>query len=275
MVIDAEELTDVQNLEDCRGIAIDKVGISDSCCPITVLDRNNGRQVVKATVSMSVGLAHKFKGTHMSRFSEILNQHRDEMTLNTLPELLEDLKVRLEAKSAQVEVCFTYFLERSAPVTGVTGKMDYECTFKGASEPGGKDFILGVTIPVASLCPCSKEISAYGAHNQRGDVSIEVRWEGQGEENLVWIEDLVEIAERSASAPLYPVLKRPDEKYVTEQAYDNPKFVEDIVRDVSQELKADSRVTWFKAHVKNYESIHNHNAFAQVEWTRPDDPQDS
>lgn len=265
-----DPLPDVQNSIDSRGIELEQVGVTDLRYPITVFDRDQGRQQTVASITMSVSLPHHFKGTHMSRFIEVLNHYRGEFTMRTLPELLHEMKELLDAETARIEVEFPYFLEREAPVSGLKGLMDYGCKFVGESNGTTDDFILGVKVPVASLCPCSREISDYGAHNQRGIVHIEVR--ATRNENrqpaLIWIEEIIEIAEESSSAPLYPVLKRPDERFVTMQAYDKPAFVEDITRDVAVRLKADSRVAWFSVHVTNFESIHNHNAFARTSWRR-------
>ncbi len=266
-------LCDMQNSHDDRQIAIDHVGVSDLRYPITVLDRENVRQQTTATIAMSVSLPHHFKGTHMSRFVEVLNAHRGELTMRTLPAILQELKSRLHAETARFEVAFPYFLERVAPVSGAKALMDYQCTFIGEANCRRDDFVLGVRVPVTSLCPCSKAISDYGAHNQRGEVAIEVRMTRSGdaqEQQLVWIEELVEIAEQSASSPVYPLLKRSDERHVTMRAYENPVFVEDLVRNVAQRLKADDRIGWFRVRVVNQESIHNHNAFAQIEWSRPE-----
>lgn len=263
-------MQDVQSRIDTRGMPIDRVGISDLKYPITVIDRENRQQSTTAQFSMSVNLPREFKGTHMSRFIEVLNAHRSEITMRTLPAILRELKDRLNAESAHIEVLFPYFLERIAPISGARAFMDYQCTFTGEMNDGTSDFVLGVRIPVTSLCPCSKEISDYGAHNQRGYVTVEVRSRtGQGTmSELVWIEEIVAYAEASASAPLYPLLKREDERHVTMQAYDHPAFVEDVVREVAIRLQGDERIIWFKVHVLNQESIHNHNAFAQIEWSR-------
>ena len=264
-------MIDVQSRADGRGIALDRVGVTDLRYPIVVLDRTRERQSTTARVTMSVSLPHHFKGTHMSRFIEVLNEHRGEVTMRTLPKLLKELRARLEAESARVELHFTYFLERAAPQSGARGLMDYECSFVGESNGERDDFVLGVKVPVTSLCPCSKEISDYGAHNQRGIIAIDVRsMHGtDGSPALIWIEELVEIAERSASAPVYPLLKRADERHVTMQAFENPVFVEDMVRNVASALMEDARVGWFAVQAVNYESIHNHSAFASVQWTRP------
>lgn len=263
-------LADVQNHADERRVPIDRVGVSNLRYPIVVLDRANQKQQTVASLSMSVNLPHHFKGTHMSRFIEVLNEHRGEVTMFTLPAILGELKSRLQAESARIEVRFPYFLERVAPVSKARALMDYECSFIGETAEEGEDFVLGVKVPVTSLCPCSKAISEYGAHNQRGQITIEVqgtRREGMTPE-LIWIEELVEVAERSGSAPVFALLKREDERFVTMQAFENPVFVEDIVRNVALILREDQRVAWFRVHAENQESIHNHDAFAQVEWTR-------
>jgi GTP cyclohydrolase I len=263
-------IEDVQAQEDARGVALDQVGVSGIRYPIIVLDRAHERQQTVATLALSVSLPPEVKGTHMSRFIEVLEAHRGELTMRTLPAILGDLRRRLRADAARIEVTFPYFIERRAPVSGERGLLDYECTFVGTADGLEHDFMLGVRVPVASLCPCSKAISDYGAHNQRGYVTIEVRTvQGtRGQPELIWIEELVEIAERAASAPVYPLLKRPDERHVTMQAYDNPRFVEDIAREAAVSLQGDERIAWFRVHVVNKESIHNHDAFARLEWRR-------
>lgn len=263
-------MEDVQSRRDERRIPIDQVGVTDLRYPIVVLDRDRETQHTVARLTMSVNLPHHFKGTHMSRFIELLNRHRGEVTMRTLPEMLRDLKKRLHAEKAQVVVEFPYFLERSVPVSGARSLMEYECSFQAEINGGEEDFVLSVRVPVTSLCPCSKAISDYGAHNQRGYVTIEVRTvrSPDREPAFVWIEELVEAAEQSASAPVYPLLKRADERHVTMQAYDNPVFVEDMVRNVAVRLRSDPRVAWFRVHAVNHESIHNHGAFARIEWRR-------
>jgi GTP cyclohydrolase I len=206
----------------------------------------------------------------MSRFLEILHQGRGELTMRTLPAMLREVKTKLEAETARIEASFPYFVEKAAPVSGAKSLMDYQCTFIGEVNGGAMDFVLRVAVPVTSLCPCSKAISDYGAHNQRGFITVDLRsvTDANGEPALIWIEELIEIAEQSASAPIYPLLKRPDERYVTMQAFDNPVFVEDMVRSVGIKLRADERVAWFKVKAKNEESIHNHSAFAELSWRR-------
>lgn len=260
-------MEDVQNRRDDRGIALDEVGVSRLRYPIVVLDRTLGQQHTVANITMSVNLPHHFKGTHMSRFLEVLNENRGEVTLRTLPAMLQALQDRLQAESARVEVAFTYFVERAAPATGARALMDYGCAFVGERRVDRDDFLLRVDVPVTTLCPCSKAISDYGAHNQRGCVTIEAksRVDAGGQHALIWIEELIDVAERSASAPVYPLLKRADERHVTMQAFDNPVFVEDVVRGVAEALRADERIAWFRIRAVNDESIHNHSVFAQVE----------
>ncbi|GFO65891.1 GTP cyclohydrolase FolE2 [Geomonas paludis] len=265
-------MVDVQSRLDQRNLPIDQVGVSDLRYPITVMDpkAKSGKQQTVANLSMTVSLPHHFKGTHMSRFIEVLNEHSGEVTMKTLPLLLRDLKKGLNADSARVEISFPYFVEKEAPVSRARALMEYDCTFVGESSPVEDDFVLGVKVPVTSLCPCSKEISEYGAHNQRSYVSISVRScsREDGYPEIIWIEELIDFAESSASAPVYALLKRPDEKAVTEMAYENPVFAEDIVRGVAEKLIADKRVLWFQVKTVNHESIHNHSAFAKIEWRR-------
>ena len=264
------ELVDIQKTPDVRGIDINQVGVCDLTYPIVVLDRDNQRQNATACISMSVNLPHHFKGTHMSRFLQVLAKHQGEVTLRTLPAILQELRQRLDAEAAHIEVEFTYFLLRTAPVSGLKAPMDYRCTFIGESNGKTDDFILRVAVPVSTLCPCSKMISDYGAHNQRGYVTMSVRMnrDAQGGWHMVWIEELIAVAEKSASAPIYPLLKRTDERFVTMQAYDNPVFVEDVVRNVAALLRDDPRIAWFEVRTVNHESIHNHSAFAVVTMDR-------
>ncbi|MEX1048696.1 MAG: GTP cyclohydrolase FolE2 [Akkermansiaceae bacterium] len=259
-------LPDIQATPDTRGLAIDQVGVSDLRYPIQVLDQEGNAFPTVAKISMSVHLPHHFKGTHMSRFLEVLSKHEGEVTMRTLPEILHDLKKRLDAEEAHIEVAFTYFVTKNAPVSGAPAKVGCDVVFQGTSNGTVDDFVLCVTVPVTTLCPCSKEISEYGAHNQRGYVTLEVRprktqdggWE------LILIEDLIAIAERSGSAPVYALLKRTDERFVTMQAYDNPVFVEDVVRNAAALLRDDPRVSSFMVKTVNHESIHDHNAFATI-----------
>ena len=266
-------MEDVQSRSDDRNLPIQRVGVTNLRYPIAVLDRQHKKQETVASFTLSVSLPHQFKGTHMSRFIEVLNDHRGDVTMFTVPEILADLQQRLDAESARLEVAFPYFLDRSAPVTGAISMMDYECAFIGDVHENASDFVLRVTVPVTSLCPCSREISDYGAHNQRGYVTVELRTRPTpgGEAQMVWIEEVVDAVERSASSPVFPLLKRPDERAVTMRAYDNPVFVEDLVRNVALELREDDRVQWFSIRALNQESIHNHDAFAELEWSRNDE----
>ncbi len=251
-------MADVQSLADSRRIAIDKVGVKNVVYPITLRMPCGKTQTTVATIDMYVSLPHDRKGTHMSRFLEALNEHRDCIKPDHIVTMCQDLRQRLDAKDAHIRVEFTYFIEKLAPVTRQPGLMDYRVTFECASN-GENDFVMKVAAPAASLCPCSKEISKYGAHNQRCEITAEVRFEGE-----LWIEDVVNILEKAASAELYSILKRPDEKFVTEAAYDAPKFVEDIVRDAATALNKDDRIVWYKVRSENFESIHNHNAYAEI-----------
>lgn len=252
-------MPDVQALGDTRNVAIDRVGVKDVTYPIRLRTPDGGEQTTVAKINMYVALPHHQKGTHMSRFLEVLNEQTGEpLSPDRIPEVARAICRRLNAAEAHFEAKFTYFIKKPAPVTGSVGLMDYEVTFE-CSANGDVDFVMGVAAPATSLCPCSKEISVYGAHNQRCRVEARVRFEG-----MMWIEELVRILEDAASHPVYAVLKRPDEKYVTEKAYENPKFVEDIVRDLAVALEGNRKVQWFEITSENFESIHNHNAYAQV-----------
>jgi GTP cyclohydrolase I len=256
------DLPDHAAEHDDRAIAIDRVGIKDLSYPIQVLDRSCQVQHTVARVNLYVSLPHHFKGTHMSRFIEVLNARRGEVTIRNMPSILTDIQQRLEADDAHIELTFPYFVSKRAPVSGVESLMEYLCTFKASKRGPHVDFILGVRIPVKSLCPCSKAISDRGAHNQRSLVDVEIR-----STEFVWIEDVVSAVESCASAPLFALLKREDEKYVTELAYDNPKFVEDLVRDAIIALRKFDGVRWLRVSAENQESIHNHSAYAQIEWS--------
>ena len=258
-------MIDIQNQPDFRNISIDKVGIKGLKYPITVRDKIHGSQSTVAEINMYVDLPHQCKGTHMSRFVELLHVFRSQVSLESLTSILEDMKVTLGAKSAHVEISFPYFIEKTSPSTQSKGLMDYNCTIIGSANCEKKaDIVLNVAVPVTSVCPCSKEISDYGAHNQRGEVLVSSRFH-----KFIWIEDIVNLVEQAASCDIFSVLKRADEKFVTEKAYDNPKFVEDIARDVAKELIEDPNITWFSVSAENFESIHNHSAYAYIEYPRP------
>jgi GTP cyclohydrolase I len=252
-------IADVQNSPDTRRIPIDKVGIKDIRHPVRVKDRSQGEQHTIANFNMFVELPHNFKGTHMSRFVEILNNHDPEISVGSFKDMLLEMRERLEADTGHIEMSFPYFINKSAPVTGVNSLIDYQVTLIGEVRGEAVSTTIKVVVPVTSLCPCSKEISNYGAHNQRSHVTVAVKTN-----DFVWIEDIIDIVEKQASCELYGLLKRPDEKYVTEYAYDNPKFVEDMVRDVAAVLNADDRIDAYVVESENFESIHNHSAYALV-----------
>ena len=253
-------IADVQNSADTRHLAIDRVGIKAIRHPMKIRERAGGVQHTVAMFNMYVGLPHHFKGTHMSRFVEILNAHERELSVETFQVMLREMVKKLEAESGHVEMTFPYFIRKKAPVSGVESLMDYEVTFTGEIQQDKQMFTMKVLVPVTSLCPCSKKISDYGAHNQRSHVTVTARVN-----DFVWVEEIVELVEKQASCELYGLLKRPDEKYVTQRAYDNPKFVEDMVRDVAALLVADARIEAFVVESENFESIHNHSAYAMIE----------
>ena len=295
-------LTDVQNSKDGRGIAIDKVGIKNLHYPISVLDKAKSFQHTVADINMYVDLPHYFKGTHMSRFLEVLNEHRGEISIIGFPDILRKIKKVLNAGSASVEMEFPYFIEKTAPVSGKKSLMEYICYYNGTikswSEKSRKTkkrsdlkseikvsefnsdtfisnkkassgtpctddesvIIIGVKVPINTLCPCSKEISKYGAHNQRGFVSVSLEFD-----KLIWFEDIIADVESCASSPIYSLLKREDERFLTEHAYENPMFVEDVARCVAGILKKNKNIKWFRVEAENFESIHNHNAYAMIE----------
>jgi GTP cyclohydrolase I len=250
---------DVQSRADTRRIPIDRVGIKDIRHPVKVKDRSAGEQHTIATFNMYVNLPHNFKGTHMSRFVEILHRER-EISVDSFQQMLTEMTTRLNADAGRIEMSFLYFVMKRAPVTGVESFMDYHASLIGDICHGETSMHVKVVVPVTSLCPCSKNISDRGAHNQRSHMSIKVRLREH-----MWIEELIDIAESEASCELWGILKRPDEKYVTERAYDNPKFVEDMVRDVAMRLNGEQRVAAYVVESENFESIHNHSAYALIE----------
>ena len=255
-------MPDMQKRTDTRRIPIAKVGVKDITYPIVVMDKNRTLQHTVARINMYVDLPHHFKGTHMSRFVEILNKYREQIALDKLETILEEMKSKLGSVSAHLEIQFPYFIDKKAPVSGAKSLMEYTCEFS-ASMTDTLDFVLGIKVPLTSLCPCSKELSRFGAHNQRSVMTVRVRYR-----DFIWIEDLVELIEQCGSSPLYSLLKREDEKYVTEQAYENPRFVEDMVREAHSRLAAIGNITWFSVETENFESIHNHSAYASVELDR-------
>ncbi len=253
-----DALRDVQSQADIRNIALDKVGISGLRYPIRVLDKANKEQNTVGTFSLTVSLPHDYRGAHLSRFVETLTAHHRNIGVGEIKDVLVDMRRRLESAEAHLEVTFPYFIERAAPESGAVAFMEYTCGFD-ASLREALDFVLIATVPITTLCPCSKEISERGAHNQRTEVTVRCRFK-----EFVWLEDIINIVESCASSPLYPLLKREDEKAVTEHAYDNPRFVEDVVREVALKLDTMSEVLSYHIEAVSFESIHNHNAVALV-----------
>ncbi|MBL6685856.1 MAG: GTP cyclohydrolase I FolE2 [Methylophilaceae bacterium] len=254
-----ELIEDVQNTVDKRHLDINQVGIKDIKHPIIVKDKSGGEQHTVASFNMYVHLPHNFKGTHMSRFVEILNENEKAISVESFEKILREMLVRLESEACDLEMTFPYFINKAAPISGVKSLLDYEVSFIGQIVNGRFLNSIKVVVPVTSLCPCSKKISEYGAHNQRSHVTVTTVTN-----DFVWIEDIINIVEKQASCELYGLLKRPDEKFVTERAYDNPKFVEDMVRDIAQELKAVEKIDHFVVESENFESIHNHSAYALI-----------
>ena len=256
-------MLDIQNQEDSREIPLEKVGVKGVKYPVSVLDKSKKVQNTTATVNLFVNLPHNFKGTHMSRFIEVFHKYHNDISMKNFLEMLEEIRLKLDAERAFGRICFPYYIEKNAPVTNAPGMMEYTCTYEGESSgkiDGGQKFFISIKVPVATLCPCSKAISDFGAHNQRGFVKVKVLYK-----DFFWIEDIITIVENCASTPLYSVLKRQDEKFVTEHAYENPRFVEDVVREVYLGLKAQG-FDWFSVEAETEESIHNHNAYAYAEF---------
>ncbi len=255
-------MKDIQNMPDARKIEIDKVGVKNITYPIVVLDKENGYQHTIATIDMYVSLSHTNKATHMSRFVEILHNNKSMINMKNFPGILREMKEKLNAESAHLEIRFPYFMKKEAPITKKPSYMEYNCGVYGSMDGPGemREFKVYVSVPINTLCPCSKEISNYGAHNQRGIVRVCVKFK-----KFFWIEDLINIVEGCASSDVYSLLKREDEKYVTEKAYENPKFVEDVVRDIAEILSKDENIIWFSIEAENLESIHNHSAYAYLE----------
>jgi GTP cyclohydrolase IB len=260
-------MDDVQGRADSRQIPINKVGIKDIFHPVRVKDRSGGEQRTIANFNMYVALPHNFKGTHMSRFVEVLHGHEREVSVDSFRQMLAEVTRKLDATTGHIEMSFPYFVMKKAPVSGVSSLMNYQASLVGEIRDGREEMWIHVVVPVTSLCPCSKKISDYGAHNQRSHITIKARVR----EHL-WIEELIDMAELEASSQVYGILKRPDEKFVTERAYDNPKFVEDIVRDVAVRLNREPRVLAYVVEAENFESIHNHSAYALIEKDKGGSP---
>ena len=263
-------MKDIQNAADDRGIAIQRVGVKDVHLPFQIKMKSGSFQSVLAKIRLTVDLPQEYKGTHMSRFIEVLNDWSQKpISVREMEAILRDIMRRLNAKRSDIEIAYKYFIPKPAPVSGLISPLDYDVTFYGrfdSEDPAGFVFILGVAAPFTSVCPCSKEISSYGAHNQRGLMRVRIR---HGPGRFIWIEDLARLMEEQGSCQIYPLLKREDEKYVTEKAYDNPKFVEDVLRDLVIALRKIDGVVWFEVECENYESIHNHSAYAShAEWVK-------
>jgi GTP cyclohydrolase IB len=258
-IIAETRMRDIQSETDDRNIEIDQVGVKNLRYPISLSDKTQGQQHTIATINMSVSLPHHFRGTHMSRFIEVLNRNRRELDIHRMGAILKEMKDVLEAESAHLELAFPYFIETEAPVSRARSLMEYQCRFIG-SIVDKPEISLGVSVPILTLCPCSKEISEFGAHNQRGVIDALVRFKG-----FLWIEDVVTMVEDCASAKVYSLLKRDDEKFITETAYQNPTFVEDVVRNVAQRFNANENIVWYRVEVVSFESIHNHDAYACIE----------
>ncbi len=260
-------MIDIQSTPDTREIALQKVGIKDLKYPVKVLDRQNGTQMTTADVNLFVNLPHNYKGTHMSRFIETFHKHRENLGMKQFLAMLEEIRTSLQAEKAFGTMRFPFFMEKKAPVSGEKSIMSYECMYEGEVSQDSHKFFISVSVPVTTVCPCSKAISEYGAHNQRGIVTVKLQ-----NTSLFWIEDVIECIEQSASSGLYSLLKRPDEKFVTEHAYENPRFVEDVVREVYLALKdfkkCEKPFVWFSIECTNFESIHNHNAYAYTEYVQ-------
>ncbi len=255
-------MRDIQSEEDTRAVPLAKVGVKGVHYPVTVLDKNSKQQQTTATVDLYVNLPHNYKGTHMSRFIEVFHKYHEDISMHHFLDMLEEMRGKLSAQRAYGRVQFPYFIEKKAPVSGAAGIMQYICSYDGeVSEEGERKFYVSIQVPIATLCPCSKAISEYGAHNQRGTVSVRLLYK-----EFFWIEDIIAMIEKCASTPLYTLLKRKDEKYVTENAYDNPRFVEDVVREVYLGLKK-TGFEWFTVEAETDESIHNHNAYAFAEYS--------
>jgi len=253
------DIPDIQSQPDTRQLPIDRVGIKDIRHPVVIVDRSGHEQHTVASFNMYVRLPHRFKGTHMSRFVDVLHNHREAVSVASFGRLLAKLSARLGAPAGRLELTFPYFVSKRAPVSGMRSLLDYRVTLSGEIDHGAQQATVGIVIPVTSLCPCSKEISEYGAHNQRSHIGVEV-CSPEG----ILIEELIDLVEGQASSELYGLLKRPDEKFITEQAYDNPKFVEDVVRDVAGTFNRDARISRYSVSVENFESIHNHSAYARI-----------
>lgn len=254
-------MRDIQNEQDTREIPLNKVGVKGVKYPVSVLDKNKKTQTTTASVDLFVNLPHNFKGTHMSRFIEVFHKYHEDISMQHFLDMLDEIREKLHAEKAFGTITFPYFIEKKAPVSGASGIMEYVCSYEGEVSESERKFFVTIEVPVTTLCPCSKAISEYGAHNQRGKVRVKLLYS-----DFFWIEDVIQMIENCASSPLYSVLKRQDEKAVTEHAYENPRFVEDVVREVYIGLK-NMKFKWFSVEAENEESIHYHNAYAYTEFS--------
>ncbi len=254
-------MLDVQKQSDERNIEIKKVGVKNVQYPIVVLDKKNHTQHTVANINMYADLPHNFKGTHMSRLIEVVNEYYVDISMKNFMNMLDKIRSSMKARKAYVEVSFPYFIEKEAPVSGMKSMMEYNCQYLGEVDDYKRKFYVGIKVPISTLCPCSREISDRGAHNQRGIVGVKLLFG-----SFFWIEDIIDLIEDSASSEVFTLLKREDEKYITERAYDRPRFVEDVVREVTQRLAQIGIFPWFSVEAENFESIHNHSAYAYVEW---------
>lgn len=253
-------MVDVQSFKDDRQIAIQKVGVKGLRYPITLLDKAEKYQHTTAVVNLYADLPRELKGTHMSRFIEVFDEYRHDLSMPNVIRMLKKIRTELDAQSAYTDIHFPYFINKAAPVSGQTAIMSYDCFYEASCSEKGHRFIAGVIVPVQTVCPCSKAISDGGAHNQRGLVTLQVSLGP-----FFWFEDLIKIVEESGSSELFTLLKREDEKFITEKAYSQPRFVEDVVREVYLKVDALNRFPWFSVEAENFESIHNHSAYAYVE----------
>lgn len=263
---ETRNMRDIQSEQDVRNIPLAKVGVRGLCYPIFVLDKKNKKQATTAAVDLFVNLPHDYKGTHMSRFIEIFHRYRNDVSVKHFLLMLEEMREKLNAEKAYGTVRFPFFIEKESPVTKTKGMLSYDCAYEGIVGKDERKFFISIAVPVSTVCPCSKAISDYGAHNQRGIVRVKILYE-----NFFWIEDIISLIENCASSPLYAVLKRSDEKFVTEHAYENPRFVEDVVREVYcalSDFPLEKKIAWFSIEAENFESIHNHNAYAYTEFSR-------
>ena len=258
-------MIDIQNQQDDREIPLQKVGVKGLRYPVKVLDKKNQVQCTTATVDLFVNLPHHYKGTHMSRFIEIFHSHHTDISMKNFLLMLEDIRTSLDAEKAFGTLTFPFFIEKEAPVSKQKSMLSYQCSYEGSVSSGESEFFVTICVPVTTLCPCSKAISQNGAHNQRGNVTVKLK-----SSFFFWIEDVISLIEESASCAIYSLLKREDEKFVTEKAYENPRFVEDVVREVYLALKSfstEKSFSWFSVEAENFESIHSHNAYAYTEFT--------